>query len=42
MDRRLKHIHGNHYGIVQKSGEAIPGELRQIKETLLNTNEKGI
>lgn len=42
IDGRLKHIHRNHYGIVQKSGEAVPGELRQIKERLLNTNEKGI
>lgn len=42
IDRGLKHIRGNHYGIVRKSGEAVPAELRQIKERLLNTNEKGI
>lgn len=42
IDGRLKRIRINHYGIVQKSGEAVPGELRQIKERLLNTNEKGI
>lgn len=29
-------------GLYGKSGGAIPGELRQIKERLLNTNEKGI
>lgn len=42
IDRGLEHIRGNHYGIVGKSGEAIPAELRQIKERLVNTNGKGI
>lgn len=42
INRRLVQSRNDFHGCVLKSGEAILGELRQIKERHLNTNEEGI